>query len=85
MLDTLICVYVDKAHQHYLASFYRSAPGRHLLRLPSARVWEVYADPTIPASFHDDKRIVLRTAETYEALPLKTFEMIRYCVETFEI
>ena len=82
--DTLVCIYTCERHREFLRAFYRSAPGRYLLRSPSTGIFEVYADPNIPSSFRDDKRIVLSAEESYGALSLKTFEMIRFCVENFK-
>jgi hypothetical protein len=82
--DNLVCIYTCEEHKEFLRAFYRSAPGRHLLKLPSTKIFEVYASPNIQSSFHEDNRLVLRTTESYDTLSLKTFEMIRYCVEKFD-
>ena len=82
--DNLVCIYTCERHKGLLRAFYRSIPGRYLINLPSTAILEIYADPDVPASFQDGDRIVLRTPERYDALSLKTFEMIRYCVENFE-
>lgn len=82
--DNLVCIYTCERHREFLRAFYRSAPGRYLLRSPSTGIFEVYADSNIPSSFLDDKRIVVRAAESYGTLSLKTFEMVRFCVENFK-
>jgi hypothetical protein len=82
--DILACIYTCERHRVFLDEFYRSVVGRHLLALSDCAMLEVYADPNIHHSIHRGNTLVLRTTETYETLSLKTYEMIRYCVENFQ-
>jgi hypothetical protein len=83
-LDLLVCVYTCEQDRVFLDEFYRSVVGRYLLQLPNSQIFEVYADPFIGQSFHQINRLVLRAPEKYETLSLKTYEMIRYCVQHFQ-
>jgi len=82
--DTVICIYTCKRHSELLEEFHKSVIGNYLLNLPYSKILEVYADPSISRSFHRGNRLILRTPERYEALSLKTFKMIQYCVQRFE-
>lgn len=81
--DLLICVYTCEAHRAFLDEFYQSDVGRYLVQLPNSAMFEVYADPLVERSHHSGNRLFLKTPERYDALNLKTFEMICYCVRTF--
>jgi hypothetical protein len=80
---TFVCIYLCRANSDFLEAFYSSEIGSFLRNVPDVRIFEVYADPDLPQSFHDCTRIVLRTPERYNALSLKTSEMIRYAVRNF--
>jgi glycosyltransferase involved in cell wall biosynthesis len=82
--DILACIYTCEQHRAFLDEFYRSVVGRHLLALPDCAILEVYADSNIQRSLHRGNTLVLRATEIYENLPLKTYEMIRYCVQHFQ-
>ena len=82
--DILACIYTCKQHRAFLDELYRSVVGRHLLAVPNCAILEVYADLNVQCSIHRGNTLVLRTTETYESLSLKTYEMIRYCVENFQ-
>jgi hypothetical protein len=81
--DLLVCIYTCESHRLFLEPFYVSPVFQFLRTLPNTTVLEVYADPDISRSVHADNRLVLCTQETYKNLPMKTFEMIRYCVGAF--
>ena len=76
---TLVCLYTCERHRTFLDEFYRSPVGRYLKQLPDSTLLEVYADPGTERSIHGDGRLILQTPERYDALSLKTFEMMRYC------
>ena len=82
--DVLVCIYTCEQDRLFLDEFYDSVVGRYLLQLPNSPRFEVYANPFIGQSFHHATRLVLRASETYETLSLKTYEMIRYCVQHFQ-
>lgn len=81
--DPLVCLYTCERHRSFLDEFYRSPVGQYLKTLPDSTVLEVYADPGIERSFHQNGKLILRTPERYDSLSLKTFEMMRYCSERF--
>jgi len=81
--DLLVCLYTCERHRAFLDEFYRSPVGRYLTQLPDSTLLEVYADPSIERSFHEQGKLILRTPERYDSLSLKTFEMMRYCAGRF--
>ena len=84
MKKILICVYTCEADRHMLEEFNLSPIGIFLRKMPGANLVYVYADPDIPSSFHRGQELFLRSPERYDALSLKTAEMIKYAVHNFE-
>lgn len=82
--DLLICVYTCEKHRDLLGRFHKSILGQYLGRLERVKILEVYADPDINQSFHNESELILKAQEEYEALSLKTQKMINYCVSHFE-
>jgi hypothetical protein len=82
-LDVLVCIYTCKKHADLLLRFYASEFGEYLRSLPNTLVLEVYADPEVSESMHDNDRLILKTREDYENLSVKTWLMIEYCISNF--
>jgi hypothetical protein len=82
--EILVCVYTCDQHRHLLKKFRESPVGQYLSDLPGAKILEVYANPGIPKSYHHGTELLLRTAEEYRALSLKTQVMMEYCVRHFD-
>ena len=80
----LVCIYTCEKHRDLLTQFHESILGEYLRGLAGARILEVYANPDIPHSAHENYELVLKTPERYGALSLKTHKMIDYCVRHFD-
>jgi len=82
--ELIVCIYTCEEHKELLRQFHKSVLGQYFRSLEGVRVFEVYANPDIQQSDHNNNKLVLRTEEKYEALSLKTYEMIDYCVRHFD-
>lgn len=80
----LICIYTCEKHRGLLGKFHQSIIGQYLEGLAGAKILEVYANPNIHYPTHNKNELLLRTQEKYEALSLKTYKMIDYCVQHFD-
>ena len=78
----LVCIYLCAADRKYLEPFWDSTVGREVAECKNSRVIEVYADETVAASVLSGDTLTVKTAERYDQLSLKTYEMIRYCTAT---
>lgn len=83
-LEILVCLYTCNRDRHLHQAFYESPVGTYLRQLKNACIYEVFADPDIPASSCVGTQIVLRSPERYETLSLKTLEMMRFCTQDFK-
>jgi hypothetical protein len=79
----LACVYTCEAHRHLLARFHDSEVGKLLRDTAETDVVEVYADPNIPRSIMDSRRMLLKCDESYFDLTNKTHRMIEFAVHHF--
>lgn len=82
--DLLVCIYTCQQNLDLLKIFHSSVIGKYIESLPGATTLEVYADPNINLSSHHGKKLVLKTEENYRALSLKTYWMMKYCIENFD-
>lgn len=83
-LETLVCLYTCNRDRHLHQAFYESPVGTYLRQLQNVCIYEVFADPDMPASSCVGTQIVLRSPERYETLSLKTLEMMRFCTHDFK-
>lgn len=82
--DTLVCIYTCDEHRGLLHKFHASALGQYLKGLADIRLIEVYADPEIDHSTLHKNELILKAQEKYEALSIKTYKMIKYCVQNID-
>ncbi len=80
----LVCIYTCDNHRGLLHQFHQSIVGQFLGASDGTRILEVYANPDIDYSFHDQNVLMLRAQEKYGALSLKTHKMMDYCVRNFD-
>lgn len=79
--SVLVCVYTCARQEPHHDEFRRSPVGRAIERLPSSRRIFVYADPDLPKPSLEEDVLRLDTEESYANLAMKTYLMVKHCVE----
>jgi len=83
-LKILVCIYSCNAHNDLIHKFNKSPVIKFLSGLSNTRIIEVRADPNISEDVFSGRLLLLKTAESYQNLPRKSFAMIRYAALNFD-
>lgn len=83
-VELLVCIYTCRKQADLLTEFYSTEFGDYLKGLSNTLILEIYADPEIPESMHDNNELILKTEEEYKNLSVKSYLMIDYCVSRFQ-
>jgi len=79
-VENLVCIYTCESHADQLALFKSLSLYDNLIN-SNHRIIEVYSGGT-RTEFSDGK-LICKGTESYDALSIKTYEMIDYCVKNF--
>ena len=79
-MENLVCIYTCESHAEQL-NLLKNSPLYDNLINSNHRIIEVYSGGT-RTEFSDGK-LICKGTESYDALSIKTYEMIDYCVKNF--
>jgi len=83
-LKVLICLYTCADHLRFHDQFHLSNIGMFLKSINNSKLINVFADGAINSPLMQENDLYLDTKESYINLSLKTYKMIKYCVQRFE-